>query len=348
MHSDLALDALFPYLCSVQTKTLWYADEHTEELIKHVKAQPLLTVVTNRFDIYQLAKSNALQVYLSDFNKKDYDGHYDRIVYRISKEKALVNHILKQSGELLSKHGQLILSGFKQEGIKSYGTALTKQYHAQGRLKKEGQIYIGEFTLPLGDNTGEDNDYSHIQQIKTGLDKPEAFFSKPGVYGWKKIDRGTNLLLSTLNAYIDKQEVVGKTVLDLGCGYGWLFLNLDDYAFEKIVATDNNVAAINCAIRNSEKMNTPVELTIDDCGANITTTFNYIFCNPPFHQGFSHKQALTEKFIAACRSRLKPDGEAVLVINEFIRLSDLAKRNKLKETLLAKENGFKVILLEPV
>ena len=64
--------------------------------------------------------------------------------------------------------------------------------------------------------------------------------SKPGIFGWKKIDVGTRLLIEALpDSIFDNQP----TVLDLGCGYGLL----SAYSASKgatVTATDNNTCLL--------------------------------------------------------------------------------------------------------
>ena len=92
---DSSFTPLLPYLQSSDVPTLWIADENALSALHYLEQDhyPQLSLITNRYDIYTLAKRKNIDARFSDFN---FDHFYDntaikpqRIVYRISKEKAL-------------------------------------------------------------------------------------------------------------------------------------------------------------------------------------------------------------------------------------------------------------------
>ena len=97
-----------------------------------------------------------------------------------------------------------------------------------------------------------------------------TLYSKPGVYGWKKIDTGSKLLIDTVKPILRNMNTETLSVLDLGCGYGYLTLCLTDLAFRKYLATDNNAAALIAAQRNFAERELTVDLSLDDCGKHLT------------------------------------------------------------------------------
>lgn len=361
---DNALQIILPRLQNLQAPTLWFADENAQPLLELINMDENLTIVTNRYDIYQQALTKNIQVIFSDFNQEDYPKtKFQNIVYRISKEKPVVHTIVNQAANLLidnlsadfllTEKPRLFISGYKQEGIKSYADKLKKTLTAQGTLKKQGSCYSGEFTQLSKNTLLDDKSYSNLQKITIDNHKKttdtnssiDNFYSKPGVFGWNKIDRGTELLLQALKALIADNEIKPNKILDLGCGYGWIFLNIDEYDFETITATDNNAAAIIAANKNSLSMKTPTHVVVSDCGNTINDAFDLVLSNPPFHQGFQHAQTLTEKFIKTCHQKIKKGGHVLLVTNEFVAFDKLAQRLFTHKKTLLKEQGFKVIQL---
>ena len=326
--------------------TLWFADEGAADILTHVAPHPQLTLVSNRFDIYQSAQEKNIHAVFSDFNSDDYpEKQYKRIVFRVPKEKALINHLLDQACKLLTPNGELFICGLKQEGIKSTADKLKRDFEGNGKLKKQGQTYSGSFTFLQQNTFEEEETYPKIQEISIGENK-KSFYSKPGVFGWKKIDQGTELLLSSFDEYMKGHDNNLKNVLDLGCGYGWIFMNLDHYGFESITATDNNAAAIIVASHNAKNLKTPVNTLASDCGYIIKEKFDLVLCNPPFHKGFQHNKSLTEKFIKSARDHLQKTGIAFFVVNEFVGLETIGKSYFSKQEVLEKSVGFKVIRLE--
>jgi 16S rRNA (guanine1207-N2)-methyltransferase len=364
---DNALQIIQPHLQNLHAPTLWFADENAQPLLELINSDEHLTIVTNRFDIYQQASTKNIQVVFSDFNIDDYPKiQFQKIVYRISKEKPVVHTIVNQAANLLidnlsadgllTNRPSLFISGYKQEGIKSYADKLKKTLTAQGTLKKQGSCYSGEFTQFTKNTLLDDKSYSNLQKITIDNNKNTRntrntnssianFYSKPGVFGWNKIDQGTELLLQALKTLLADNEIKPNKILDLGCGYGWIFLNIDTFNFEKITATDNNAAAIIAAKKNSLTMKTPTHVVVSDCGNTINDAFDLVLSNPPFHQGFQHVQTLTEKFIKSCHQRVNKGGHVLLVTNEFVAFDKLVKRLFTHKKTLLKEQGFKVILL---
>jgi 16S rRNA (guanine1207-N2)-methyltransferase len=358
---DNALQIIHPHLKNLTAPTLWFADENAQPLLEFIPYDEHLTIVTNRFDIYQQATIKKIKVVFSDFNSDDYPAKkFQKIVYRISKEKALVHNIINQSVLLITEppfaHSAstantcLIITGFKNEGIKSYADKIKSTIRAQGTLKKYGGCYCGEFSRLLKNTQLDDKNYANLKKViidnnKTTNASAASFYSKPGVFGWNKIDKGTELLLASLKKLMHNHELKPSKVLDLGCGYGWIFLNIDQYGFENITATDNNAAAIIAAQKNAQVMKTSTTTIASDCADTIEDSFDLILCNPPFHQGFQHTQTLTDKFIRACCQKAKKNGHVLLVTNEFVAFDRLAKRLFTHKKTLLKEQGFKVTLL---
>ena len=345
---DLCWQRLLPYLQSPPKNTLWFADENAKPILSNINNHPNLYIVTNRFDIYKELKNKQFNCIFNDFSLKEYEWKlgFDFIIYRVSKEKKLTHHILKQAQHLLNKEGQLIICGEKNEGIKTYAKKIKIELNASGELKKEGNSYLGRFQF-LGDHIDVlDSDYSDIQLITANIThRIEHFYSKPGIFGWNKIDTGTELLLKTAESIqLKKNEPLD--ILDLGCGYGWIFLNLSFLTVNRLVATDNNSAALICAAKNCGLVPYSVDIIPSDAGEELSQAFDLILCNPPFHQGFTTDYSLTERFIKNTKKLLKGGGSSLFVVNEFIPLNKIAVSHGLNITLCEHQQGFKVYLLE--
>lgn len=380
---DSSFDALLPYLSASNECTLWVADENALHVLEQLPTQTTadLLLLTNRYDIYIAAKKKNIKATFNDFDFSQLDIPSDtpvtRVIYRISKEKQVAHHVFYEVSQLLSavensaiknqQKPELIISGKKQEGIKGYQKHLSQIYQCQGQLKKNGTNYHGAFSgfqltatqKTLTNITGEPTNTSAYHNLHTiNLDEKtlnkqaittQKIYTKPGIFGWNKIDKGSELLLRNLPEIIDSMALTPRSLLDLGCGYGWIFLNLANYldkqasATLSVTATDNNAAAILCAQQNSTHLPFPVRVIADDCAKNIDEKFDLIVCNPPFHQGFSHDKTLTLKFLEQTKQHLNSNGAAIFVVNEFIQLPSNTWFSSHK--VIAKEQGFKVIVL---
>src|SRR5690606_24017353 len=130
--------------------------------------------------------------------------------------------------------------------------------------------------------------YAHLRLM---LDNnSQEFFSKPGLFGWNKVDLGSELLIHHLYQ-LPLAQILPQNCLDLGCGYGFVTLaasrSTECQSVKSWTMTDNNAAALIAAEKNLLAANLNGKVIADDCAASINETFDLILCNPPFHQGFN-------------------------------------------------------------
>lgn len=352
---DTAISLLLNQLQATpkEAKKLWFADENSDgalDQLSHFKHH--LTLLTHRFDIHRQAQNLGLN---SIFNDVDFNeaGNtaFDAVFIRISKEKPVTHHAINQSAQILSDQGNLHLAGYKNEGIKTYAqktAALFGQSHALQKIK---DAYINSFSHPKNHtecNALATNDYTKLRLI--GEHEGCSLVSKPGVFGFEKIDQGSALLLTTAHNYlIENKRITQQTnLLDLGCGYGLLTLCAQKWGIHKITATDNNAAAL-AALQAGVKTNKPdatIHVLASDAGKEIEGKYDIILCNPPFHQGFDISSGLTHKFLHNTQRLLAPNGVALFVVNSFIALEKKAKPIFKHQKTLCNNKRFKVILLK--
>src|SRR5690606_14074424 len=225
----------------------------------------------------------------------------------------VVRHCIGEAARVLRQQGRLSLFGRKNDGLK------TELKYAEAMLgpvsfyKKRGLCYEAEVSKEHDARAAEDS-YSQLQNLQFG---DLAFVSKPGIFGWNKIDRGSALLIETLRDKISQFNTQGR-MLDLGCGWGYLTLETADLKFCERFASDNNVTALLAAEENFRRAGLAVECSADDCASRLAGTFDLILCNPPFQQGFSTDEAMSRKFLQAAARLLDREGGALFVVNQFI------------------------------
>ena len=330
---NLALQAL----AGAPPNTLWIVDENLPvHTLMELPGSDVIVAMTNRVDTANHLKSIGVSVLLGDFNF-DEQAQFQRIVYRISKEKLLAHHCINQSLEHLRKSSELILIGNKQDGIKSITKNIADVFGLKNNTQKVGSSYKATFSKP--DNIESKlptNDYGRLRQI---THQGETFYSKPGVFGWDKVDRGSQLLVTTLPKVKQYMKTV-NSVLDLGCGWGYLMLATRDWEIAVRCATDNNMAAIDAASRNFAEAGIAVDCRADDCASEIRDRFDLILCNPPFHKGFAVSDSMTKKFLSTAARLSRRSTRAIFVVNQFIPLDKLASEYFSECRELASEDGF--------
>ena len=137
--------------------------------------------------------------------------------------------------------------------------------------------------------------------------REHGFVSRPGVYGWDKIDKGSQLLVSCF------PEVMEGEVADLGSGYGYLAAKVPG---GRVHLYESERLALDCA-----RENVPAAASFH--WADVTRdlpsqAFDWVVTNPPFHQGKAESLETGLKFITEAARALRPGGRIMLVANQHL------------------------------
>ena len=350
--NDFALQLLTHSLQTAENNSedpiVWILDENlTSKDIAYGSAlsKSPLTLICNRFDLQQQLSVKKIDATFCDFDLSEYkDNSVEQLFYRISKEKAVVHHIINEAARVLKPDGKLVLAGYKKEGIKTYTDKAKALLNGPSTKTKGGQS--SHLTVLTKGNISQDNklddkDYSTLRPLSI---EDHRFLSKPGQFGWNKVDSGSEFLIEHLPCLLEKLHKKPKTLLDLGCGYGYLSMMAATLVdFEKILATDNNAAALLSCQENLKNTGIPYEVIPDNCAQSIRGRFDLILCNPPFHQGFAVENDLTTHFIEQTHKHLHAKGNALFVVNKFIPLERKATEIFDTVALLAENKSFKLV-----
>lgn len=298
-------------------------------------------MITNRYNIANDFSNVASQVVLNDFNFKELpQNEYDAVIIRIAKEKAVVHHNINASFDLLKKDGVLLLAGMKREGIKTYGknasNLLGKKIQLLNGSKGAKCYSIQKTNLHISEYLHSD-DYEQIRLLEI---ENLRFYSKPGIFGWKKIDRGSKLLISCIS------DLNSRKILDLGCGYGYLSILANKLGARGVLAVDNNAAAIAASEKNFIYHKIIGCVKYSDAGENIDEEFDTILCNPPYHHGFFRNKHINERFIANMSRLISANGFVYVVINSKMPYEKWAADYFENISILKIEQGFKVLKME--
>ncbi|CAL4322475.1 16S rRNA (guanine(1207)-N(2))-methyltransferase RsmC [Buchnera aphidicola] len=158
----------------------------------------------------------------------------------------------------------------------------------------------------------------------------------PGVFSYNKIDEGSKLLLSTFTKKIEGE------VLDIGCGNGILSAYLLSKKINKIKITlsDIHLAAIESSKLTFKKNKLKGNILSSDVYSNIKKKFNLIISNIPIHQDLNIELKTGISIIKKSINYLKDKGELRIVINSFINISKIFKKNFKNYRILKKTKKF--------
>jgi 16S rRNA (guanine1207-N2)-methyltransferase len=340
MNQDGALALLLPLVHAQRAPALWVLGEHGGAGMPAPNAA--VAVLSNRIDVSDEMRAAGWAVQFSDFDFAPWPaGSLDAIFFRLAKEKPVVHHVINAAAERLAPGGRLLLSGVKQQGIKTYAQQAAGRLGGALDFKKMGHQYLA--VVRRGAAVGAELDERDYMTLRPAVsDGVLSYLTKPGLYGWDKVDAGSALLATHL------PPCAPQRVCDLGCGYGYLsvqaWLKLHP---QQVVASDNNAAAVLACRANFAAQGVAGEVLAADCGAGIAGVFDLVLCNPPFHQGFGVEYDLTERFVAAARRLTARDGQAVFVTNAFLPIEKVARRHYARVTTLADDGRFRVTQLRP-
>lgn len=352
--NDLPLNWITQELTNTRSdhniRILWCTDENALNASPIALAHAQLMVLTNRWDVAEQAKKNGFITQFNDFDCSGIaDNSLDKIFYRVSKEKPVVHHLLNQAWRCLKPGGQLLLAGYKNEGTKTYIEKIAKLFGCSKNIHKNGPVYssaISKHTEFDVEQTLDDSDYTQPRPI--AQDSELKLISKPGLFGWNKVDAGSALLIEQLKQLPSPQNPAG-TCLDLGCGYGYLSIAAANLAnckdIHSWILTDNNAAALELALQNLQLNGLNGSVIAADAGKELAIKADLLLCNPPFHQGFGIDGDLTDKFLLSAKRLLAPNGIGLFVVNQFIPLERKAAPLFKHINLLIDNGSFKVIEL---
>lgn len=351
--SDPALQWLLEALKNNNNATsLWCIDENADNSIQSLAPNNAINIISNRWDI---ATKLSQQGWATEFNDFDLstidDASLDCFYYRVSKEKAITHHLLNQAWRCLTMGGKLFIAGQKNEGIKTYIEKIAGLLGCTTAAQKLGSAYVAILEKKSAFNIDtclDSSDYTQLRPIFSS--ESLNIISKPGQFGWNKLDQGSAFLITELAGILAQHSTAPQSCLDLGCGYGYLTLMASQLpacqAISRWLMTDNNAAAVLSATRNLHMNQLEAQVIADDCAANIHQSVDLLLCNPPFHQGFSVEGELTDKFLAASRRLIAKGGLAVFVVNQFIPLEKKASALFRQVETFANNGSFKLVILK--
>jgi len=347
---DKSIDLLIQRLSQLSGQWLIIADENWPQnawsMINNTD-QRSITVISNRIDIVKAAELADIDCQFNDFDFSALQSaSFDGVLYRVSKERATSHHVINQAAKLLKPNAIILLAGEKNDGIKSYVKQAGKLFSDPVNAEKNGRAYIASIELNSSQSEPlNDKNYSQLRSVQLSDDL--CLQSKPGIFGWDKIDRGSAFLIDHLPEFLKAYKDAPRTLLDLGCGYGYIAYSASQFGFERLVATDNNAAAVLATGENLKQLSAiDCDIVATDAGDQINQQFDTILCNPPFHSGFAIDDQLSAKFLSHTKRLLAPKGQALFVVNTFIPLEHKAKSYFERVDVLANNGSFKLVSLK--
>ncbi len=165
-----------------------------------------------------------------------------------------------------------------------------------------------------------------------------SFFSDNGVFSKSKIDYGSNVLVTTI-LKSDNSNV--NSILDLGCGYGFMGITLAKILNVSTDLVDVNNRAVHLCEKNIKLNKVNARAFVSDIYSNVKDKYDLIVTNPPIRAG---KDTVLE-FLLKAKEYLNDHGSLWFVIRK-----DQGAKSVIKALesdyfcqILEKSKGFYVI-----
>ena len=244
----------------------------------------------------------------------------------------------------------LAISSLKEGGLlitaadnKAGGSRLKKTYEGFGL--QEPYTASKNKAKVVWKTVNEYDQRAIVKAINAGqMQMQNNFHTTPGIYGWDKIDKGSQLLTQ----YIP-DDLKGHGA-DFGCGYGFLSKHILDHApkIKSLTCIDADKQALECCEKNLENSKTDTTFLWKDLTKQEVSArpYDFIVMNPPFHEGKKADPAIGIDFIKNAHAGLRKKGSLFMVANAQLPYEIVIESLFYKWKILTQEKGYKVIHAE--
>jgi len=271
----------------------------------------------------------------------------DVVLMRLPKGRRLARLYLWESYRALRPGGLLLLAGPKSAGIKGalsdaeklFGSthvlAYRKGHRVAGMAKPDAaQAIAPELFQAPGIASGS---YHRYRVTIAGVEFEAC--SRPGVFSWQSLDRGTEMLVRSIEPTKDDH------LLDIGCGCGIIAAYAQIKARCRSTLVD--VDAIACeSARETMSVNglDPERVILGDSWRAVADQrFSLVVSNPPFHSGHDISYDMVKDLIEHAPQLLQPAGRLILVANRFLPYDRLMNARFGNVKVLARSGSYHVL-----
>ncbi len=288
------------------------------------------------FKPYENSLNDAGYTVISPMPSDDID--YNVVCVLVPKSMIEARYMIAKGISSLKAGGELVCAASNKAG----GSRLRKTMQDFGmqdlheESKNKARVVWGSVQNYNNDSVKEAIENGEEQDVMNG-----DFVSQPGVFGWDRVDNGSEILTRFL------PDDLRGSVADFGCGYGYLskFLLSKYPKIKKLYCIDADYRSVELCKKNLSSFNTDRSFMWDDLTLNrgSITNLNFIVMNPPFHEGKKTDISIGHKFIdTACQS-LSKGGRLFMVANSHLAYENILDAKFSEVSKIHESQGFKVI-----
>ena len=306
-----------------------YVTAHSNERALYLNAKPISDDAPRVMDCLAFFKphANALKNHaLITGIEATYNAVFIAIPKSVEEARGLIARglsVLKPGGFLSCAAGNKagggriakLLQGFGLEGLQSISK--NKSRCAYGHVHTYDHAAVAEALSAAALQPTLDGD----------------FYSMPGIFGWNKIDKGSEILVQHF------PNLLSGIGADFGCGYGYLSRYVQGAdQLHGIDADSRAVQAYADNIANAQSH----WIDITDPSDAAPTNLDFIIMNPPFHMGKTTDASIGNAFVTRAANSLKSGGRLYMVANAHLPYEGRLNAHFKSVKKLHEGSGFKV------
>lgn len=251
-----------------------------------------------------------------------FDSGVERVIIAAPKSRAGLREYLTRVAELGSATAEVIVAGRDKHlphGLRQDLEQACESVDMSPGAHKS-RLFVGRISA-----AGRGWEFPQVATRSAGAHSFEVF-AHGMCFGATAVDAGSQLLYDAVVARAGQYvpDAVNATVLDLGCGNGWLLTGLAlTLGAGRAVATDVSRAAATSAALTLEAARvcgTRVRVHVGDAGAGLESAHaDLVVLNPPFHDGSAVTTQAAHRMIDSAYRLVKPGGWGIVVFNSHLR-----------------------------
>ncbi|MBU2875579.1 class I SAM-dependent methyltransferase [Marinobacter salexigens] len=271
------------------------------------------------------------------------ENRYDNLVVFLPKARAELEMRLALARSLAKPNARLLLIGEKKEGI----AGAIKQLKAiapqasKADSARHCQVWCADAIEPASGFRIQDwLGWSKVECAGISLEVAGL----PGIFSQNDLDKGTQVLLETLEEF----PVKADRILDFACGAGvigaWVQARRAAQGLPAVGVdgVDVQSQAVICARETYRGNKAAGSIFASDGLSGIKGYWSAVISNPPFHSGIKTDTSMTEQFLLDVKRHLLPGGELRLVANSFLPYEALIERHIGRVERLHEDGRFTV------
>lgn len=272
---------------------------------------------------------------------------------------------LEETLEILSGHAaEFVLVGREKHMTRGFNALLSRFF---GRVDVSPAVAKSRMlvaTEPLGEQGRTSRTYPRRTTVPSPVPggDPLEVHAHGGVFSGTRTDPGSALLVSALVGHAGELsgvlEAGSGTVLDVGCGNGWLLAATAQIlptartagvevsraaAASARGTTEGEARILEFDARRTAELPMDVLLPAEDGAPDTGEGFDLVLLNPPFHTGHEVETRTAHDLVGSAHTWLRPGGVLVCVFNSHLRYRPVIDRAFGQSSQWARNRTFTVL-----